>query len=99
MNTYKNDDRWSEHTGRESGTTENTATADEIGYYTGRFGGKSYKLNYGDKAAMLLHFSIIMMMSSNGNISALLAPFVGNSPVIGEFSTQRPVTRCWMDVV
>ena len=34
----------------------------------------------------------IMMTSSNGNISALLALYVGNSPVTGEFPTQRPVT-------
>ena len=30
------------------------------------------------------------MMSSNGNISALLAICLGNSPVIGEFPSQRP---------
>ena len=34
-----------------------------------------------------------MMMSSNGNISALLAICAGNSPVTGEFPTQGPVTR------
>ena len=34
-----------------------------------------------------------MMTSSNGNISVLLAFFVGNSPVTGEFPAQRPVTR------
>ena len=34
-----------------------------------------------------------MMMSSNGNISALLALCEGNSPVTGEFPSQRPVTR------
>ena len=34
-----------------------------------------------------------MMTSSNGNISALLAICVGNSPVTGEFPTQRPATR------
>ena len=32
-----------------------------------------------------------MMTSSNGN--ALLAICAGNSPVPGEFPTQRPVTR------
>ena len=32
-------------------------------------------------------------MSSNGNISALLAICAGNSPVPGEFPAQRPVTR------
>ena len=31
--------------------------------------------------------------SSNGNISALLAIWAGNSPVSGEFPAQRPVTR------
>ena len=34
-----------------------------------------------------------MVTSSNGNISALLALGVGNSPVTGEFPSQRPVTR------
>ena len=34
-----------------------------------------------------------MMTSSNGNISALLALCAGNSPVTGEFPTQRPVMR------
>ena len=34
-----------------------------------------------------------MMTSSNGNFSALLAICAGNSPVTGEFPTQRPVTR------
>ena len=33
------------------------------------------------------------MTSSNGNISALLALCAGNSPVTGEFPSQRPVTR------
>ena len=33
------------------------------------------------------------MTSSNGNISALLALCAGNSPVPGEFTAQRPVTR------
>ena len=35
----------------------------------------------------------IMMTSSNGNISALLAICARNSPVAGEFPAQRPVTR------
>ena len=35
----------------------------------------------------------LMMTSSNGNISALLAICAGNSPVPGEFPTHRPVTR------
>ena len=34
-----------------------------------------------------------MMTSSNGNISALLAICAGNSPVTGEFPSQRPVTQ------
>ena len=34
-----------------------------------------------------------MMTSSNENISALLALCAGNSPVTGEFPSQRPVTR------
>ena len=34
-----------------------------------------------------------MMTSSNGNFSALLALCAGNSPVTGEFPSQRPVTR------
>ena len=34
-----------------------------------------------------------MMTSSNGTFSALLAICAGNSPVTGEFPTQRPVTR------
>ena len=33
------------------------------------------------------------MTSSNGNVSALLSISAGNSPVTGEFPTQRPVTR------
>ena len=34
-----------------------------------------------------------MMTSSNENISVLLAFCAGNSPVAGEFPSQRPVTR------
>ena len=34
-----------------------------------------------------------MMTSSNGNFSALLGICAGNSPVTGEFPTQRSVTR------
>ena len=34
-----------------------------------------------------------MMTSSNGNFFALLAIWAGNSPVTGEFPSQRPVTR------
>ena len=36
--------------------------------------------------------NVFMMTSSNGNISVLLALCVGNSPVTGEFPTQRPAT-------
>ena len=42
---------------------------------------------------MLCQASPIMMTSSNGNISALLAICARNSMVTGEFPTQRPVTR------
>ena len=41
----------------------------------------------------LFHVWNCMMTSSNGNISALLAICTGNSPMTGEFPTQRPVTR------
>ena len=37
------------------------------------------------------------MTSSNGNISALLALCAENSPVTGEFHSQRPVTRSFDD--
>ena len=33
-----------------------------------------------------------MMTSSNGNIFGVTAPLCGNSPVTGEFPTQKPVT-------
>ena len=39
------------------------------------------------------HFASHMMTSSNGNISVLLALCTGNSPVTGEFPSQRPATR------
>ena len=42
------------------------------------------------------YFEQFMMTSSNENISALLALCAGNSPVIGEFPSQRPVTRALM---
>ena len=35
----------------------------------------------------------LMMKLSNGNVSALLALCEGNSPVTGEFPSQRPVAR------
>ena len=38
-------------------------------------------------------FTHIMMTSSNGNISASLALCAGNSPDIGEFPAQKPMTR------
>ena len=34
-----------------------------------------------------------MMMSSNGSIFHVTGHCAGNSPVTGEFSVQRPVTR------
>ena len=43
-------------------------------------------------------FTFAMMTSSNGNISVLLAVCAGNSPVTGEFPSQRPVTRSF-DVI
>ena len=43
-----------------------------------------------DKLRMV---DIRMMTSSNGNISALRAICARNSPVNGEFPTQRPMTR------
>ena len=39
------------------------------------------------------YVSSYMMTSSNGHISAVLALCVGNSPVTGEFLSQKPVTR------
>ena len=35
----------------------------------------------------------VMMTSSNGNIFQVTALCEGNSPVTGEFPSQRPVTR------
>ena len=37
--------------------------------------------------------SLCMMMSSNGNISALLACYIGNSWVTSEFASQKPVAQ------
>ena len=37
--------------------------------------------------------TILMMTPLNGTLSALLALYEGNSPVAGEFPSQRPVTR------
>ena len=39
---------------------------------------------------MLCH---LMMTPSNGNIFRVTGPFCGNSPVTGEFPSQRPVAR------
>ena len=38
-------------------------------------------------------FTCFVMTSSNGNIFRVTGPLCGNSPVIGEFPAQRPVTR------
>ena len=43
--------------------------------------------------AMFMNHEWIMMTLSNGIFSALLAFFVGHTPVTGEFPSQRPVTR------
>ena len=37
--------------------------------------------------------NILMMTSSSGNIFRVTGPLYGNSPVTGEFPSQRPVTR------
>ena len=42
------------------------------------------------------NLSVHMLTPSNGNISALHALCAGNSPVTGEFPSQRPVTRALM---
>ena len=42
---------------------------------------------------MSLCIAQCMMMSSNGNIFRDTGPLCGNSPVTGEFPSQRPVTR------
>ena len=43
--------------------------------------------------AMFMNHEWIIMTSSNGIFSALLAFFAGHTPVTGEFTSQRPVTR------
>ena len=43
--------------------------------------------------AKSLTHHLFMMTLSNGKFAALLALYAGNSPVTGEFPTQRPVTR------
>ena len=40
-----------------------------------------------------VYFPHFMVTSSNGSNYALLALCAGNSPVTGEFPSQRPVTR------
>ena len=45
------------------------------------------------RPSIFSHRNNIKMTSSNGNISALLALCVENSPVTGEFPAQRPVSR------
>ena len=53
-----------------------------------------FLLNIDCAQAQMSHFqSKGMMASSNWNISALLAFGTGNSPVTGEFPSQRPETR------
>ena len=54
--------------------------------------GKSTYYRSFDRSANWRVKDSIMMTSSNGNISALLALCAGNSPVTGEFPAQRPVT-------
>ena len=56
-------------------------------------------LQIGSKRCIHTKFAVDMMMSSNINISALLAFCVGHSQVTGEFPSQRPVTqRFWCAV-
>ena len=38
----------------------------------------------------------IMITSSNGNIFRVTCPLCGNSPVTGEFTSQRPMTRSFV---
>ena len=46
---------------------------------------------------MLIWCHCYMMPSSKGNIFGVTGPLWGNSPVTGEFPTQRPVTRSFGD--
>ena len=41
----------------------------------------------------IMQWRICMMTSSNGNIFGVTGPLCGESPVTGEFPSQRPVTR------
>ena len=43
--------------------------------------------------SIYIYLYILMMTSSNGNIFRVTGPLCGNSPVTGEFPSQRPVTR------
>ena len=52
--------------------------------------GRADKRNHEAKGIKVNHH---MMTSSNGNIFRVTGPLWGNSPVIGEFPSQRPVTR------
>ena len=45
------------------------------------------------KGPISFEYLLFMMTSSSGQFFALLAICAGNSPVTGEFPTQRPVTR------
>ena len=46
-----------------------------------------------DSIVLSRNTALLMMTSSNGNISKLLAFCEGNSPATGEFPSQRPMTR------
>ena len=46
---------------------------------------------YGKRATNIV--KVFMMTSSNGNIFRVIGFCAGNSTVIGEFPSQRPVTR------
>ena len=55
-----------------------------------------YDLSHNKYDYSLIHCSNAsgdMMESSNGNIYRVTAPLCGKSPITGEFSSQRPVTR------
>ena len=50
-------------------------------------------LNFFIKLVIYILNRNVMMTSSNGKFSALLTLCAGNSPVTGEFPSQKPVTR------
>ena len=62
----------------------------EIAQYTGKFM-KGYRLYKLAMFKITMPVFDYMMMSINGDISVLLAFCTGNSPVTGEFPSQRPV--------